>query len=125
MARAISPELRQEAVNTQAKLWAENLTKDERSLLLFLEARAIDYDGRVSQERMNADDFKIAQEWDEEGFISFGRICVPDISVHGAYWTHLSPLAWAVTFILRRERAERGWKAKSYQTTAEKRGAAA
>lgn len=50
------------------------LTKDERSLLLYLEARAVDHGGLVAATHMNEEDFAIANRWNREGFIRFSRI---------------------------------------------------
>ena len=39
------------------------LSKDEKSLLLFLETRAVDYGGRVNVQHMNLEDMEIAKRW--------------------------------------------------------------
>lgn len=50
------------------------MTKDERSLLLFLETQAVDYGGLVDVRHMNEDDCNIASDWNEQGFIVYERI---------------------------------------------------
>lgn len=50
------------------------MTKDERSLLLFLETQAVDYGGLVDVRHMNEDDCNIASDWNECGFITYKRI---------------------------------------------------
>lgn len=50
------------------------MTKDERSLLLFLETQAVDYGGLVDVRHMNEDDCNIASDWNECGFIIYKRI---------------------------------------------------
>ncbi len=50
------------------------MTKDERSLLLFLETQAVDYGGLVDVRHMNENDCNIASDWNEQGFIIYERI---------------------------------------------------
>ena len=52
----------------------KELTRDEISLLLYLETRAVDNSGKVGIRHMNADDFTIAQDWHNEGFVQFGEL---------------------------------------------------
>jgi hypothetical protein len=97
----------------------ESLTKDEISLLLYLETRAVDHSGRVNSENMNADDFAIANRWNELGFLQFGRVasahCAPGLT----HWCYLSDRAMAMAHSKRRERANRKWESRRYATTAE------
>ncbi|MEM9552636.1 MAG: hypothetical protein AAGC60_00130 [Acidobacteriota bacterium] len=99
------------------------LNRDEKSLLLFLETRAVDYSGRVATQRMNADDWQILKRWTETGFIESGRIASDYLSRDGSHWVLLSEEAVSVAHRLRRERATRCWANKAYLTTAEKRNA--
>lgn len=99
-------------------------TKDERSLLLFLETRAVDHSGRVSTARMNDEDFEIATRWNEEEYVAFGRIAFEDIIELGTHntsthWCHLSPEAWSDVHELRRARAERLWESRTFRSTKE------
>jgi len=55
-------------------LRVEAMSTDERSLLLYLETRAVDYYGKVDLRRVNADDLAIAKRWAESGFIAWGRL---------------------------------------------------
>jgi hypothetical protein len=57
----------------------DQLTKDERSLLLFLETCAVDHGGIVDTCHMNATDQAIAARWVIEGFIEYARIRFHDI----------------------------------------------
>ncbi len=50
------------------------MTKDERSLLMFLETREVDHIGLVAPAHMNAADFAIAEKWDKAGLVKFGRL---------------------------------------------------
>lgn len=95
------------------------MSKDERSLLLFLESCAVDKHGRVNQVHMNKLDFEIAERWNDEGFIEFGRICFDNVSSNGAFWCHLSEHAYALASSERKARAERCWLKRNYKTTKE------
>lgn len=106
----------------------EKMTKDERSLLLYLESRAVDQGGLVDTRHMNSDDIKIAQKWDEEGFIKYGRVCFKDaqrLSNPGlggkknTAWVELSDEAWLVAHAERKERALRMWEKRSWKKTEE------
>lgn len=101
----------------------KDLSKDEKSLLLFLETCAVDKSGRVNVEHMNAQDMEIAKRWNESGFLGFGRICHADCKPIGTHWTKLSPEAFTLCGQEREARAGRKWEAKSYVTTEEKRQA--
>ena len=72
----------------------ENMSKDERGLLLYFECQAVDYGGKIDSRRMNATDFEIAKEWDSTGFVRFGRIAAHDIAHNFDYWSVLSEEAW-------------------------------
>ena len=101
----------------------KEMTKDEKSLVLFLEVRATDNGGRVDVRHMNEGDMNIAEEWNVTEFISFGRIVYKDIATTGtksSHWCHLSDEAFGIAHQLRREKAERMWGKRNYRTTAEK-----
>lgn len=87
------------------------MSKDERSLLLYLESQATDYGGKLDARRMNADDFKILDRWKTSGFILGGRIAFEDIKTHGQHtfdhWVVLSEDAWKLAHEERRARADR------------------
>jgi hypothetical protein len=100
------------------------LSRDEQSLLLFLETCVVDHGGLVNLGHMNGGDYNIAERWAKEGFIQFGRVAsatMPPVSRTSAWshWCQLSEEAWKSVRILRRERAERLWKSRSYRTTEE------
>jgi hypothetical protein len=92
----------------------QQMTKDERSLLMYLETRAVDFSGRVDMRMMNAPDIEIARRWADEGFLAFGRLpgrYLADTSRHptdmSTYFVRLSSEAWETVAQLRRERAQR------------------
>lgn len=83
------------------------LTKDQKSLLLFLETQVVDHGGKIYSPSMNALDRMCARRWATDGFIEFGRIPVRKITSHRCHWARLSDAAWEIVHQLRRERAER------------------
>lgn len=97
------------------------MSKDERSLLLFLETRAVDYGGRVKEAHMNKEDFKIAEKWNEEGFIEFGRIVARNINTDGGHWVKLSDDAWKLAQEERKARATRMWENRTWISTEDSR----
>ena len=85
----------------------DDMTKDERSLLLFLETCAVDYGGKVDGRRINKEDIDTARKWNTDGFVKFGRIKFHDIAFHHTHWCELSDEAWAIAHEERRARYER------------------
>jgi hypothetical protein len=85
----------------------ENMSRDERSLLLFLETCAVDNGGKVDTRHMNSEDLELAKTWGEEGFIEFGRIKMHDIKYNKTHWVILSDDAWELTHKERRNRCKR------------------
>jgi len=106
----------------------KDLTKNEKSLLLYLETRAVDHGGLVDIRQMNDEDVDTAMRWDKEVFVQYGRVCAADVQRLGSMrrkltnWCLLSPKAWQLAHEERRARAERMWDKRSWQTTLEKRG---
>jgi len=103
------------------------MTKEERSLLLFLETQAVDA-GRVKTAHMNREDFEIAEKWHQSGFIQFGRICSEDLKkiakrighlTQSPCWCQLSEEAWKLAHEERKARAARIWTKRDWRTTAE------
>lgn len=94
----------------------ESMTKDERSLLLYLETRAVDYGGKVDTRHMNAEDMAIAKNWNTEGFVKFGRIKFHDINILSkmTHWCELSDEAWTLAHQERRARCTRIMKDLSF-----------
>lgn len=94
-------------------------TKDERSLLLFLETCAVDDYGWVRGAHMNAEEFAKAKEWNASGFVKFGRIFMRGDALgrvnrnNGGMraprtnWCELSDQAWDEAAAERRARAAR------------------
>ena len=92
----------------------KNMSKDERSLLLFFESNAVDHRGKISVEHMNDEDHRITEAWDKEKFIRFGRVALADIITGGqqpvrprAHWVTLSDKALSLAQEERRARIKR------------------
>ena len=52
----------------------EDMTKHERELLLYLESRCVDNSGRIDHRQVNKEDIDKLKEWEESGFIAYGRL---------------------------------------------------
>lgn len=85
----------------------DTMTSDERSLLLYLETRAVDHGGIVDTIHMNKEDMDIAKKWDKEGFVKFGRIKFHSITSAGTYWCELSDEAWQLAHAERKAKCAR------------------
>lgn len=83
------------------------MTKDERSLLLYLETCIVDHDGRVNSASMNSADREIVAGWVECGFIEYGRIASEFVTRDGGNWVTFSDDAWLAAHKERRARGER------------------
>lgn len=103
-------------MKTLSEIETPQLTKDERSLLLYFETCAVDNSGRVEMIRLNDTDREIAKRWHASGFVRFGRIRAAFVTPRSSHYTHLSEEAWALVHTLRKERAERGWSNRNFET---------
>ena len=87
------------------------MTKEEESLLLFLETQIVDHRCLVGEVHMNDDDMKIAKRWDKKKYIVFGRLKMRDIPKSGKrsphYGVQFSETAWSDAHRIRRERGHR------------------
>ncbi|KKM17129.1 hypothetical protein LCGC14_1678950 [marine sediment metagenome] len=99
----------------------KTMSKDERSLLLFLETRYVDYGGRVNLQHMNLEDMDIVEKWNKEKFIFFGRIVMRNHNSDGTNWCKLSQEAWKLAHEERKARAKRMWENKTWLSTKESR----
>jgi hypothetical protein len=95
------------------------LTKDEASLLLYLETCAVDYGGKVDLRHMNPLDLMALANWTNAGFVDSGRIRFKDIHFHRSYWVVLSDEAWEMAHKLRRERCERLYSRRAWRKAGE------
>ena len=100
-----------------------NFNKMEKSLLLYLESRAVDNAGKIDSRQINEEDRLKIAEWVEDGFIESGRIAYSSISNRNeSTWVKLSNDAHREAARLRKERAARAWEGRRYLTTEERRG---
>jgi len=100
---------------------SKRLSRQQLSLLLYLETCAVDHTGLVDQRKMNAADFRKANEWNKSGFVKFGRICSKDIGwlMPYTHWCEFSEDAWTATHSERKARANRLLKNRDWQRTEE------
>ena len=101
-------------------------TKDERSLLLYIETRCVDYGGVLDTRHLNDDDQELLEKWKAEGFIDTGRVAfktIPDAPGCRAWtqWVSLSEEAWKAAFIQRIARFAREHHNRKWMTTEEYR----
>lgn len=91
----------------------DTMAYDERSLLLYLETRAVDHGGLVDTIHMNKEDMVITEEWNKEEFVKFGRIRCRSITKEKgrtscvSRWCELSEEAWKLAHAERRARCKR------------------
>jgi len=95
----------------------EEMSRDERSLLLYFESCAVDYIGRVNLIRTNPQDRKIIVLWEKSNFIKFGRVKFGDHNSQGGHWVELSEEAWALAHQERKARFNRN--TRNYKRTGE------
>ncbi|KKN69639.1 hypothetical protein LCGC14_0439420 [marine sediment metagenome] len=99
----------------------KDMSKDEKSLLLFLETRAVDYGGRVNLQHMNDEDMDITKGWNKRGFIGFGRIVIRCHNSDGTHWVRLSEEAWKLAHKERKARSKRMFENRTWISTEESR----
>lgn len=88
----------------------EKMSRDERSLLLYFECCAVDNGGLTESNKMNKEDFEIAEKWNKSGFISFSRLTYKSIQLlvkKNAHRVFLSEDAWKLAHQERRARSDR------------------
>ena len=89
------------------------LTKDEESILLYLETCLVDQRGKVEGKRMNQIDLDIIEKWKEQNILDFGRLPFAEIEKRKGYaycpthWVQFTSSAWEMALRARRKRAER------------------
>jgi len=96
------------------------MNQAEKSLLLHLETRIVEYSGRLDRRCLDDEDTEILNRWTKAEFISTGRICSHDATENSSQWVTFSDEAWAQDHELRRQRGERLWKKRNYEITKDK-----
>lgn len=94
----------------------KSLTRDEISLLLYLETCA--HGGMLDARKMNLADRETLARWAAEKYVETGRRCFDD---GGGTWVHLPPGTMADAHLARAARAEVAWQTRGWRTTAEAR----
>jgi hypothetical protein len=97
-----------------------DMSKDERSLLLFFETCWVDYGGLVDVRHMNESDMNIAKKWSEEGFLYFGRVLSKLINNHNTHFViipddtvrmaHEERMNRAIRIFVKRDKVQKSWK---------------
>lgn len=87
------------------------LTRDERSVLLYAESCMVDQGGLLEGARMNASDFEALNKFQAEGLLIWGRIPGAMLGKHGfsksspTHWVRFATEAWALAAELRQRRS--------------------
>lgn len=106
------------------------MSRNDKSLLLYLETCAVDYGGLVEARRMNAEDLATMERWNESGFVVSGRVSSDDLrrwenhTRRPTRWCELSEQAWQAAHAERRARYRRLMEKRDWTKTAELRAAA-
>lgn len=102
----------------------KDLTKEEKSLLLFLEVCIVDRACIVNTVHMNEEDMYIAKKWDRDGLIQFGRVWSTEVKEGRTHYVIFSERAFELAHQERKERGERQRKEffKRCPATVEGRG---
>jgi hypothetical protein len=107
-----------------SKLQPNTMTREELSLLLFLESCYVDYGGLVDHRRMNAEDFEIAKRWNSEGLIEFGRLYSKSIfelsDKNNTHFVTLVASAFELAHQERINRAKRMYEKRQWLKASEK-----
>lgn len=89
------------------------MSKDERSCLLYVESCCVDKGGLLEGERMNAADHEALSKFRELGLVESGRIPFrliaerpPHLRSKPTHWARLSPEGWRLAHSFRTLRAE-------------------
>lgn len=101
----------------------ENMSRDEKSLLLYIETRCADYGGKLDDRQMNAVDLSLLKSWGAEGFVEYGRIASIYVgaSSPNTKWCRLSDEAWRLAHECRKARFATSEAQRQWETTAEYR----
>lgn len=85
------------------------MSKDEKSILIYMETRLVDYGGLLDGPKMNKADLDAAKKFQEEGLLDFGRIpaALLEASKPSTHWVTFNDSAWILAHELRRVRSLR------------------
>lgn len=86
----------------------DNISRDQRSLLMYAETCAVDHGGLLEGSKMNAADLAALSTLADGGILTFGRIpgrLVGTFRRPITHWCDLTEAGWALAHQLRRARA--------------------
>ena len=91
------------------------LSKDEESILLYLETCLVDNNGRMEEKRMKEVDFRIMETWKMAGLIDYSRLPFKEIeklrkmtsSREYTHWVLFTDKAWELAHQHRKIKSER------------------
>lgn len=98
----------------------DNLTKDEKSLLLYAETICVDNQGVYDPKCLNATDNDILDKWQIDGFCEHGRVASEYLTDKRCVWLQLSDDALKLAHAIRSRKAKRVWNNRKWLTTKEK-----
>jgi len=90
----------------------DEMDRDEKSLLLYMESCSVDSNCKLNSQRMNEADFDNAEAWNKSGYVEFGRMSADSIIAQDSYYKNdhyviMSEQAWKDAHLLRRARGAR------------------
>ena len=104
------------------KMKLSEMTREERSLLLYLESCLVESRGRVNLQRTNNGDMTIIDKWNNEKFIKKGRIVIDKyMETSGSMWVEFSNSAWELAHEERKNRSTRMTKKRQWVKTSEQK----
>lgn len=86
----------------------ENITRDQRGLLLYAETCCVDWSGLLEDQRMNKDDMDALKFWHVNGALTFGRVPMRYLKATGrtcSHWVTLTAKGWKIASQLRQQRS--------------------
>lgn len=89
-----------------------DLSREEQSLLLYLETCVVDNSCFIDTRYINEEDLEILKKFQDNDLIKFGRYSKKDVVTEMyslGYWVYLSNEAFALAHQLRKERALRAY----------------
>ena len=89
-----------------------DLSREEQSLLLYLETCVVDNSCFINTNYINEEDLEILKKFQDNDLIKFGRYSKKDVvtEMHSlGFWVFLSDEAFALAHQLRKERALRAY----------------
>ena len=105
---------------TSAGMNVERMTHQQRSVLIYLETRAVDHGGLVDTRMMNKQDMDIVDAWVAAGYIGFGRVQAKDVELTGCtHWVTIGELALAAAHAERKARIIRVWTQRQWRKSSE------